>query len=301
MSGKGKLVSDERTRLFDWRTAVVEADLPPTTKLVALVLSLHMNRAGESCFPGLALLQRQTSLSRSAVQEHVRALALSNWLERRQQPGRGYATEYVATFPPPLVQEIIEKARPAGVSQTKAPVKGPQNAHKRHARAEAPSLEDGRTGGREDVGTSTNVLGAAPRVENARDDMTDGELMGLVRKRLYIPDGRPPAGENGARCVTVIRDLRKQGRSGYDIAAAIEGLALLRDRGDLDWLPPRTKSTMRALLNTRTGRALDGLTKTARPLIALAQETYYKHSARRRDHEPSTGPTLIGDFLREMQ
>lgn len=297
MPRRAKLVSDERTRLFDWRTAVVEAELPPTTKLVALVLSLHMNRAGESCFPGLPLLQRQTSLSRSAVQEHVRALALSNWLERRENPGRGNTTEYVATFPPPLVEEIIEKARPAGLSADERPGKGPQNAHKTPAPAGAPSIEDERTGGREDVKTSgTYVPGAAPRVEKGRDvnrpdDLTEGALMGLVRTHLYVPDGKPPAGEDGSRDVTVIRALRARGYTGLDIATAIEGFALIRDRGEAG-IPPGEKVTLRALYNTRTG---------VRPTFEKAQDAYFKHDERRRDTRPaSQGMRAIGDVLKDM-
>jgi len=295
MSPRTKLLNDQSTRLFDWRLATAEADLPATTKHVALVLSLHMNRAGESCFPGIPLLQRQTSLSRSTVQDHLRALASLQWLERRLRPGRGHSTEYVAMFPPKLVQEIIEKARSAGLSE-EAPDKGPENARKRPAQPDVLSIEDGRTGGREDVKTpSTNVLGAAPRVEKGRvvntpDDLSDGQLMGLVRTHLYVPDGKPPAGENGARCVSVIQALRKVRQSGYDIAAAIEGLALLRERGELNWLPAGTKCTMRALFNTRTG---------VRPVMMLAQETYHKHASRRRDDE-KTGLASIGDTLRRM-
>jgi len=114
--------------------------------------------------------------------------------------------------------------------------------------------------------------------------------MGLVRTHLYVPDGKPPAGENGARDVSVIRALRSRRLTGYDIAAAIEGLALLRERGDLDWLRPGTKCTMRALYNTRTG---------VRPVLLRAQETYHKHSARRRDNE-KTGISAIRDVLRGM-
>lgn len=90
--------------------------------------------------------------------------------------------------------------------------------------------------------------------------------------------------------MTVIQALRKMGQRGYDIAAAIEGLALLRERGELDWLPPGTKCTMRALYKTRTG---------VRPVMMLAQETYHK-SAARRDQNEKMGMSAIGDVLRGM-
>jgi len=114
--------------------------------------------------------------------------------------------------------------------------------------------------------------------------------MGLVRTHLYVPDGKPPAGENGARDVSVIRALRSRRLTGYDIAAAIEGLALLRERGDLDWLRPGTKCTMRALYNTRTG---------VRPVLFRAQEKAPKHSACRRADDES-GSSSIRDVLRGM-
>ena len=142
---------------------------------------------------------------------------------------------------------------------------------------------------------SANALGATPRVENARvvhtppEDLTDGQLMGLVRKHLYVPDGKAPAGEDGGRCVTVIQALRRMHQSGYDIAAAIEGLALLRERGELDWLAPGTKCTMRALYNTRTG---------VRPVNVLAQETYHKSAPNRRDDYAKGAMVGIADVLR---
>lgn len=175
-------LTDDRTRLFDWRTAVADSDLPATTKLVALVLSLHMNRAGESCFPGLPLLQRQTSLSRSALQEHLRALALSNWLERRLRPGRGSTTEYMATFPPALVTEIIEKARSAGLSSAEAPEKCPQKARETPAPAAAPSLEDVRTKGREYIQDFGAAWAIYPK-RGGTNSRADAERQYAARRR----------------------------------------------------------------------------------------------------------------------
>lgn len=117
-----KFRADRRYRLFDWRTALLEdQSLQPNTRLVGLVLSLHMNKAGESCFPGLQLLQDQTGLGRSAVSDHIRRLDERGWIDRRPNPGRSKVTEYVATFPPDVVDEIIDGAKLAA----EAPVKGP--------------------------------------------------------------------------------------------------------------------------------------------------------------------------------
>jgi hypothetical protein len=143
--------------------------------------------------------------------------------------------------------------------------------------------------------SGTNVPEAGPRVDNDRavhtpTDLTTSALMGVVRQHLYVPDGKAPTGEDGGRCVTVIQALRKARYSGYEIADAIEGLALLRERGELDWLPPGTKCTMRALYNTRTG---------VRPVFMLAQETAVKHASRRRqDEKVGSGMRPIGEILR---
>lgn len=117
------------------------------------------------------------------------------------------------------------------------------------------------------ISTATQSVNRAGRSADRRQDVTDGQLMQAVRRFLYIPDGQPPTGYDDGRCMQVIRALRKQRYSGPDILTAIEGLAILRDRGDLDWLPPGAKSTMRALYNTRSG---------VRPVFMLAQEAAFK-------------------------
>jgi hypothetical protein len=92
---------DGRTRLLDWRSALVESDLHATTKLVGLVLSVHMNRFGDGCFPGTAMLIKQTSLKKSTVLEHIGNLETSGWLrsEKRTEGGRGGPREYFVSFP----------------------------------------------------------------------------------------------------------------------------------------------------------------------------------------------------------
>ena len=90
---------EPRTRLLSWRDAIADTDLPPHVKLVAFVLSLHMNRQGSSCFPGRELLMRQSSLGKSAVMAHLKALEDAGWLTSEKRAGRGGPRAYVATFP----------------------------------------------------------------------------------------------------------------------------------------------------------------------------------------------------------
>lgn len=71
--------------------------------------------------------------------------------------------------------------------------------------------------------------------------------MGLIRMRLYVPDGAPkdPGGDRRDGGI-LKRWLTK--RTAAEIATAIEGFAHLRDTGALEsWCPPGTKCSLRAL------------------------------------------------------
>jgi hypothetical protein len=89
--------------LFSWRGAVcsAESDLPPTTRLVALVLSLHMSERGTNCFPTVAALAEESGLSDRAVQIQLKVLRDKGWLSMRapKVAGRGNRNEYWATVP----------------------------------------------------------------------------------------------------------------------------------------------------------------------------------------------------------
>lgn len=88
-----------------------------------------------------------------------------------------------------------------------------------------------------------------------------GYLMPLVRQHLYL-DNRPPlTSENGrmvryqeGRDVLILRALLKH-RSPEELASAIQGIARLRDSGQLKTLGPqfypRKPMTMRVLYNTK--------------------------------------------------
>lgn len=67
--------------LFSWRQAVLESELQATTKLVLLTLACHMNDAGESCFPSIQKLCKETSLSNRAVITHLQVAADLGWIE----------------------------------------------------------------------------------------------------------------------------------------------------------------------------------------------------------------------------
>jgi hypothetical protein len=86
--------------LFTWRTAISTSDLEPTTRHVALALSLYMNERGGSAFPGAARLAKDTGLSERTVRDHLGLLVRRGWLEiLRDGGGRARANEYAARFP----------------------------------------------------------------------------------------------------------------------------------------------------------------------------------------------------------
>lgn len=88
--------------LFTWRSAIVESDLPPVTRHVALTLSLHMNERGGSCFPSHPTLAAETGYHIDTVRTHLAKLAADGWLVRvvnRRGSGRGTRVEYEASVP----------------------------------------------------------------------------------------------------------------------------------------------------------------------------------------------------------
>jgi hypothetical protein len=145
------LRAEPKTRRFDWRRAILEAELQPTTKLVAFVLSMHMSRAGDSCFPGLALLRQETGLARSAVQEHLLDLMRLGWIVRAERVGQ--PTMYLAAFPEAVVAEIVAEAtagdppaRKAGTEADNPPSTRAQGEPSTRAgQTDTPALEDGAT------------------------------------------------------------------------------------------------------------------------------------------------------------
>jgi hypothetical protein len=88
----------ERNRLFRWRDAIVNSTLTPTQRFVALVLSLHMDREGDSCWPSLSTLAAETGLSRRTVIRALNDLDPDFLMRKRGGPGRG-PTRYTAVLP----------------------------------------------------------------------------------------------------------------------------------------------------------------------------------------------------------
>lgn len=109
--------------LFSWRGAIADSDLPPTTRLVAWALSMHMNERGGSCFPKRATLARETGLNDQTVKVHLRALRDQGWLVAIGGGSGDKPVEYEAQVPmgaqnTPSEQGGSESTPPRGAEDT---------------------------------------------------------------------------------------------------------------------------------------------------------------------------------------
>jgi len=176
--------------------------------------------------------------------------------------------------------------------------------HALHQEAPPPRLLDPKTRRL----LETQLHGGASR-RTRTDKGTDGgvptfsELMGLVRKHLYVPDGRPPAGWAEPRDGSILKQLLKR-RGARDVAIAIEGVAVVRDfpgvyADAVNWqdhdgrstLPPHAKTTLKALYGSRSG---------VLPMFSIATHAYWKRANSRSDAEAMQSPQLIGDVVRHV-
>lgn len=91
--------------VLSWRKAVTMSKLPPTTRHVALTLSLYMNEMGGSAFPGVSRLINDTGLSDRAVRAHLKQLVGEGWLLLVERGGlkgeKKTANAYQAVIPNP--------------------------------------------------------------------------------------------------------------------------------------------------------------------------------------------------------
>lgn len=93
---------------FSWRQAILQSDLAPTTRHVLLTLACHMNDAGESCYPSVELLAKETGLSTRAVITHLNLAKESGWIEVDKHGFRGQKwnrNDYKMAWPESLFEE----------------------------------------------------------------------------------------------------------------------------------------------------------------------------------------------------
>lgn len=91
---------------FVWRGAVLASDLPPTTRFVLLTLGCHMNDAGESCFPSIETIAKESGLSISAVTRNLGFAKASGWIiceKHGYKNSKWSRNDYKISFPSEMV------------------------------------------------------------------------------------------------------------------------------------------------------------------------------------------------------
>jgi hypothetical protein len=101
-----------KKQFFSWRQAILEAELQPTSKHVLLTLACHMNDAGESCYPSIELLCRETGLSNRTVITHLQIATEEGWIkvDKHGFAGRQWARNEYRISWPEAVNEVHDHA-----------------------------------------------------------------------------------------------------------------------------------------------------------------------------------------------
>src|SRR5262245_57241541 len=73
--------------LFAWRRAVMDSDLRPALKHLALTMATYMDVRGGSCFPSAQTLADDTSMNVGSIHRLREELAASGWLRRTRKGG----------------------------------------------------------------------------------------------------------------------------------------------------------------------------------------------------------------------
>lgn len=102
---------------FTWRGLVMKSSLAAYTKLVLHTLHGYMNDAGESCYPSIETIGKDSGMSKRAVILHLKIAAEVGFIEISKHgfKGRKWSrNDYKATFPHvPVDADAVKKATEA--------------------------------------------------------------------------------------------------------------------------------------------------------------------------------------------
>lgn len=107
------------------------------------------------------------------------------------------------------------------------------------------------------------------------EEMCLDDVLDCLRRWGYIPDGHPPTGYEFHRDFDVAGMMTRHHIKVRSIADAVFGLRLLVEKGEVDWIEPGEKFTLRALWRTGYGtRSMFNVAceETNQKLIALSPE-----------------------------
>jgi hypothetical protein len=95
----------EAAPLFGWRSAILDSELGPTARFVALVISLHMNERGGSAFPKGVTIAKESGLNERTVWRAIGDLQDQGWITVETRPGT--SNLYRATIPTGTESETV--------------------------------------------------------------------------------------------------------------------------------------------------------------------------------------------------
>lgn len=102
------------SRILPW-------SLPPTAKLILMVLAIHHDEASGRCDPGIARLVAESGLSERAVYTALRTLKQRGAITVRSHPGRRCVYDLAAALPG---EALVPDASTAHVTGRMAQVAG---------------------------------------------------------------------------------------------------------------------------------------------------------------------------------
>lgn len=162
---------------FEWERVVMQVEMPPTAKLIALALATFGNRSGANIHPGNKRLARELGLSLRTVERQVDWLRTHGLIEQtfqgRSAGRRGLANTYrlvVADDLPDLVTFAVSPDTAVGSSD-----------------AGTDDTDDGSSDGTPDTGDATSP-------QNTRHD--DSEHPTPVTGTPDTSDGTPDTGDD---------------------------------------------------------------------------------------------------------
>lgn len=189
--------------LFGWRSSIAASDLRPPVRHVALTLSLHMNEAGDSAFPSLVTLARETGLAKSTVSTAIKALEAGGFLRVRTGGGRARPNHYRATMPKRFASDTVE----AETAPLTSGDPGEQTAET--TVSERVVLSAGNGSPRPEKGSSTRSGGRTP--EDVLEDVQPAaaprprDVLWDVLVQIYGPPVHDAEHDRRNRCVKLLR------------------------------------------------------------------------------------------------
>lgn len=151
-----------------WLQAVASHIGPadPTTRLVLMTLSLHMDQTGDNAWPSQKTLARRSGLNERSVRKHLDRAWKDGWLKvyAKKPNGKGWRLhEYVAAVPADLEEHL--EAHPWELDSTwrrAAPDSSPSDREERSAAANpCPAMS------RDTDGAERSAHGAEPGAHRA--------------------------------------------------------------------------------------------------------------------------------------